>query len=212
VGIGMKFDSIIFDLDGTLWDSTEGIVKSWNHILKESDEVNLELTEKDIRGVMGLQIEEIGKRFFPGLSKELQDKLMTDCCEYECDYLNEHGGTLYDGLEDTLKHLSESYNLFIVSNCQCGYIETFFEYHKLGKYFIDYENPGRTGLSKGENIKLVIERNNLRNPVYVGDTAGDCKAARLAGIPFIYASYGFGKVEDYDYKINYLSELLTLLK
>lgn len=39
----------------------------------------------------------------------------------------------------------------------------FFKAHKLDKYFTDYECPGRTGLSKGENNKLVIERNNLKN-------------------------------------------------
>lgn len=207
----MKFDSIIFDLDGTLWDSTDGVVKCWNHILKDSEEVKAEITDKDIQGVMGLQVAEIGKRFFPNLNKEQQEKLMSDCCEYECAYLSEHGGLLYDNLEDILKYLSESYKLFIVSNCQCGYIEAFFKYHKLDKYFIDYENPGRTGLTKGENIRLIIERNNLRKPVYVGDTVGDSKAARFAGVPFIYASYGFGKVEDYDYKISDLTQLVTLL-
>lgn len=38
----------------------------------------------------------------------------------------------------------------------------FFKAHKLDKYFIDYECPGRTGLPKGENIKLIVERNNLK--------------------------------------------------
>ena len=83
----------------------------------------------------------------------------------------------------------------------------FLKYHQLGKYFLDFENPGRTGLTKGENIKLIIERNRLNNPVYVGDTEGDLKAARLAGIPFIYASYGFGEVSEYDYYIKALDEL-----
>ncbi|MEW8993698.1 HAD family hydrolase [Clostridium sp.] len=78
------------------------------------------------------------------------------------------------------------------------------------KYFIDFEHPGRTGLTKGENIKLIINRNNLKNPMYVGDTQGDRNAARTAGIPFVYAAYGFGKVEDYDYKIDKFPELIDI--
>ncbi len=46
--------------------------------------------------------------------------------------------------------------------------------------------------------------------MYVGDTQGDRNAARLAGIPFVYASYGFGNVEDYDYKIDRFPELVDM--
>lgn len=109
-----------------------------------------------------------------------------------------------------LESLSQKYKLFIVSNCQEGYIEAFYNYHQLETYFIDYENPGRTGLSKGENIKLIIERNQLKSPVYIGDTLGDQQAAKAAGIPFVYANYGFGEVEEYDYIIHSLRELQTI--
>jgi phosphoglycolate phosphatase len=100
--------------------------------------------------------------------------------------------------------------LFIVSNCQCGYIETFLGYHKLGKYFKDYECAGNTGLSKGGNIKKIIERYDLKASVYVGDTQGDCDAAAAAEIPFIFAGYGFGKVSAYKYKLNKLSDIEKL--
>ena len=117
---------------------------------------------------------------------------------------------LYAKVEETLKELSKKYKLFVVSNCQDGYIECFFKAHKLDKYFTDYECPGRTGLSKGENNKLVIERNNLKKPVYVGDTEGDAESARVAGIPFVFAKYGFGSVEKYQYEIDSFQDLLTI--
>jgi phosphoglycolate phosphatase len=98
-----------------------------------------------------------------------------------------------------------------VSNCQEGYIEAFLDYHKLGKYFLDFENPGRTGLTKGENIKLVIERNQLQHPVYVGDTKGDQEAATFAGIPFVFARYGFGQPETYHFVIDRFDQLLDLV-
>ena len=203
-------DGIIFDLDGTLWDSSEQVLKTWYEVTSRSSDITKEITAEDLKGVMGLQIKEIGQRFFPYLSKERQEEILKECCETECRYLKVNGGKLYDDVEETLRLLAEKYKLFIVSNCQDGYIESFFHAHGMEKYFIDFENPGRTRLSKGENIKLIIERNNLRNPVYVGDTEGDQKASRFAGVPFIYASYGFGHVDQYDYRIDKFKELIYM--
>lgn len=62
-------------------------------------------------------------------------------------------------------------------------------------------------MSKGESNKILIARNHLQNPVYVGDTAGDYQSAIDARIPFIYAAYGFGEVRDCDYKIQSIREL-----
>ncbi len=203
-------DSIIFDLDGTLWDSSEGVSKTWSHVLEKYDYDKKEVTVDELKACMGKQLDAIGEMLFPTLSSHEREKLMKECWHKECDYLGEYGGSLYDKVEDTLKELSKKYKLFIVSNCQDGYIECFFKAHKLDKYFTDYECPGRTGLSKGENNKLIIERNNLKNPVYVGDTEGDAESAKVAGIPFVYAKYGFGNVEQYQYVINKFEDLSTL--
>mgnify|MGYP000053040450 CR=1 FL=1 len=204
-------DSIIFDLDGTLWDSTSSVIGAWNKTLDEYEEIKNRLTVDDMKGVMGLVITDIAKIFFPYLEEAKRFEIIKDCCKSECDYLEKHGAVLYDKLEQTLHELSKKYSLFIVSNCQCGYIESFFKAHKLDKYFTDYENVGRTGLSKGENIRLIMKRNHLTKSVYVGDTEGDLKAARYAGIPFIYARYGFGQVKEYDYVIDSFHELLRMI-
>ncbi len=201
---------MIFDLDGTLWDSTDTILLSWESILKGDKRITSKITKKDLERVMGLQVPEIGKRLFPYLDEQTREQLLEDCCLAENKYIEKHGGILYNHVEDVLKVLSQKYKLFIVSNCQDGYIEAFYQYHQLGQYFTDYENPGRTFLSKGENIKLITERNHLSQPVYVGDTEGDQKAARYAGIPFVYAKYGFGQVRDYDYVIESFDELVNL--
>lgn len=203
-------DSMIFDLDGTLWDSLDVVADVWNRVLSEYKGSIGEVTKEDLRGIMGLQADEAGRKMFPGLDEEAQQKILGQCYDAECVSLAEQGGRLFEQLEEVLKVLSAKYKLFIVSNCQDGYIEAFYEYHQLQKYFVDFENPGRTGLSKGENIKLVMERNNLTSPVYVGDTEKDLKAARDAGIPFVFASYGFGEVSDYDYIINSFEGLLEL--
>lgn len=205
-----KVDSIIFDLDGTLWDSTEGIAKSWSCVLNKYNYDKKEITIDELKGYMGLQLDEIGRRMLPNLDKELREKLLKECGEFENKYLLKNGATLYDKLEETLKELSDKYKLFIVSNCQSGYIETFLEFYNLKKYFDDFECPGRTNLSKAENIQLVIKRNKLENPIYVGDTHLDGESARKAGIPFVFAKYGFGNTSEYNHSIEKFEDLLNI--
>ncbi|MGG3451812.1 MULTISPECIES: HAD family hydrolase [Bacillaceae] len=203
-------DSIIFDLDGTLWDSTDTVLLAWNSLMKDYKQINRDITKEDLQSVMGLQVPEIGKKLFPDLNDQERNRFLEESCLVENTFLGEQGGVLFDQVEDVLRILSQKYKLFIVSNCQDGYIEAFYKFHQLEKYFTDYENPGRTGLSKGENIKLIMERNHLTKPVYVGDTEGDRKAAQFAGIPFVYAKYGFGQVNEYDYAIETFDELVKL--
>ncbi|WP_226658093.1 HAD family hydrolase [Pseudalkalibacillus hwajinpoensis] len=195
-------DSIIFDLDGTIWDPIDTVLLAWNSRLKEYSQITKKLTRTDFEGTMGLQMHDISLKLFPYLSEDVRTQVITECCAVEQGYLEKYGGFLYPQVEKVLNKLSQTYQLYIVSNCQDGYIESFYASHRLGKYFQDYENPGRTGLSKGENINLIIERNNLSAPIYVGDTEGDLKAARYARIPFIYAKYGFGDVSEYDDEIE----------
>jgi len=206
----MKYDGIIFDLDGTLWDSTEGICSTWNQVLSKYPQIKTEITLEKLYSCMGLLMEAIAERLFPQLDKKMQLKLLQECCELENSYLAKHGGILYPQLEETIAKLAETHKLFIVSNCQDGYIQSFFAAHKLDKYFTDFESAGKTGLSKGENNKLVIERNQLKNAIYVGDTLGDAKSAIDANIPFIFARYGFGDVEKYDFVIDAFNEMLKI--
>lgn len=205
-----KADGIIFDLDGTLWDSTEVILKVWNDAAKDFKEITTEVTMEDIQGAMGLLLLDIGKKFYPYIDEKRLSEIVKHCSKTENEYLSIHGAKLYDNIEETLKKLSKNHKLFIVSNCQDGYIEAFYKAHNLEKYFVDFENPGRTGMPKWENIKLIVERNNLKNPVYVGDTAGDRKAAKLAGVPFVFAKYGFGDVEDYEFVVDKFEDVAGL--
>ncbi|WEG12188.1 HAD family hydrolase [Pullulanibacillus sp. KACC 23026] len=205
-------DSLIFDLDGTLWDSREVVARSWNSVIEQVEGYDKVITSEDFKKTMGLQIEAIGDILFADLDEKKRRALLKTCCEVENEWVRNYGGRLYEGVEDGIKSLSKNYKLFIVSNCQDGYIEAFLEYHKLGDYFEDFECPGRTGLPKGDNIKLVMERNHLETPIYIGDTAGDQQAAKKAGIPFVFAKYGFGEVKEHEYAIHHFTDLINLVK
>lgn len=207
-----KYDGIIFDLDGTLWNSTRPICEAWNIILNKHPEIQREpITEDDLSECMGLPMYDIAAKLFPNEKEEVRNNLMDELCIFENDYLAKTGGELYPGLRSTLTVLRDRYPLFIVSNCQDGYIESFLKAHDMAAFFKDTECWGRTRVSKGESNKILMERNNLYNPVYVGDTKGDAISAEDADIDFIFAAYGFGDVDKYKAKINEPEELVTIL-
>ena len=207
----MKYDGILFDLDGTLWDATEAIAVSWAQALRDAPDVEAPPTREELEGVMGMTAEDLMATLFPQLSKERHLELFDRCCQVENRYLREHGGKLYPGLKETLEKLAEKLPLAIVSNCNDDYIPCFLDAHRMHALFKDWECIGRTGKPKGENIRLVVERNHLERPVYVGDTAMDQAAAQEAGVPFIHAAYGFGKVAGAA-EIRRPADLLALLE
>lgn len=208
------YDSIIFDVDGTLWDTTSEAASAFRELIKNKyPEVTDDVTPDKLKSLFGLLIDDIAVRLFKSVPAKTAIKIMRECCDYEIGYLLRHRPKMYDGMEEAIKELSKDYKLLIVSNCEDGYIQCLLRlYPQLEKYITDYEYPGRSGLPKAENIKLVIERNHLKNPVYVGDTKGDAASAKKAGIPFIYARYGFGQVEEYDAVIDSPLDLLKILK
>ena len=190
------FDGLLFDLDGTLWDSVDPICVSWNGALaKLAPRYAGTVTRERITPCMGMQLPDILRRLAPELDPDTAQSVLDQILSQENAYVAANGGVLFPGVAETLDLLSRRYPLFIVSNCQDGYIEAFFQAHGLGKYFRDYENPGRTGLPKGDNIALVVRRNGLKNPLYIGDTQGDYNAASAAGVPFLHAAYGFGSID-----------------
>lgn len=208
------YDGIIFDLDGTMWDTRKPICEAWNIILSRHAEIHrAPIEEADLNDCMGLPMYDIAAKLFPKEEEHVRNALMDELCTFENGYLAERGGILYPHLAETLNVLSQKYPLYIVSNCQDGYIESFLTAHLMSDFFKDTECWGRTFLPKGESNKILIERNNLKNPVYVGDTSGDAKSAEDAGIDFIYAAYGFGKVSEdrYAAKIDSFSELEKIL-
>lgn len=204
---------IIFDVDGTLWDSCDVVADSWNEYLeKYAPDVPVHLTEGDMRSVMGMTMSDIGDALFGMLPKERRMEVTEGCCVYEVEYMKTCGGKLYPDVREMFEELSKDYHLYIVSNCQIGYIEDFIHYAKVEHLIEDFESFGNTGRVKSYNIRALAERNELDKAVYVGDTQGDCDSTREAGLPFIHARYGFGKVDESVPCINGMKELPEAVK
>lgn len=187
---------IIFDMDGTLWDSSEMVCKAWDKAVASCGYQRAPITLEEMQGVMGKTMDVIGDILFPFVQQKEKEALLQACCKEENDYLGEHGGHIYPHIRSTMEELlAAGYHLYIVSNCQSGYIETFLNYYQMWDLVEDIECYGNNDKPKADNIALLAERNHLEEAVYVGDIQGDYDASCKAGVKFIHAAYGFGTID-----------------
>lgn len=202
---------ILFDLDGTLWDSSEQVTHAWNRTIREMTDRSEQFTVADMHNFMGRTMEAIAALMFPDLPDAERIAILRLCSDTEIACLSdpEPGDipTLFPEEERIIRALAEKYTLGIVSNCQEGYIEIYLHQIPFADAFSDFECAGKTGLSKGENIRLVMERQGITDCVYVGDTQGDADAAHAAGVKFIHAAYGFGRVNACDAALDDIRRL-----
>lgn len=208
--------NLIFDIDGTLWNTTGVVAGAWNKAVREKDYPelkNLNITDKMLQKEFGKPMDVIADDLFGDIDPVKKAELLKLCCVYEHDFIAENTKDLsYEGMSETMHELAKRNRLFIVSNCQDGYIELVIEKNGLGELISDFECFGHTGLQKNENITLLMERNGLEpsQTVYIGDTMGDFEATKKAGLKFVFARYGFGDVPNPDYVVDSFRELLNL--
>ena len=207
----IKTDGIIFDMDGTIWDNTGAFAASWNRACHDLG-YDTAFTSETLKKEFGQTMEKIADDIIPDPVPEKRYRALHLCEEYEMVDLVKNGeDTTYPGLEETLLKLAENIPLYVVSNCQSGYIETYFELSGHGKYFKKILCYGDNKLPKAGNIKKIMEEEGLKHPVYVGDIQSDKNSCDEAGCDFIWASYGYGKsVDSYVAKIGDIKELADI--
>lgn len=213
--INKQVNNLILDVDGTLWNTTDVVADAWNEAITADGRSRVHATPGRLQQLFGKPMNVIGELLFTDVSQDVCEKLLEDCCQYEQRALHcVEADLLYPGVADTMRKLvaDQGRHLYVVSNCQRGYIELFLEKNHLEEYVADTECYGNTGRGKGENIRLLMERNGISpaDTVYVGDTAGDQEASAEAEVDFIYACYGFGTVEGVAAEIKDFSALLQL--
>lgn len=203
------FDSYIFDMDGTLWDAVDSYCRVWDRTLADMGDSSRHVSRRELESLMGTPLDQIYDAVVgrPEIFSEFMARLSAN----EKALMPELGGKLYPGVEPTIRELAAGAKLFMVSNCEENGLPNFLNYTGLKPYFTDTLSYGQTGLDKDANIRTLVERYRLERPVYVGDTAGDLEQTHKAGLPFVWAAYGFGRdLRGYDYKIQSFSDLLTL--
>ncbi len=207
------FDGIIFDVDGTLWNTTPIVEAAWNQALKDAGYGHISVTAKQLSGLFGRPMPDIIEAIMPGVPREEREAFTPKCYSYEHEYLERESGILYPGILETVRELAKEHEIFIVSNCQAGYIELFLSKTGLGDVVKDHLCLGDNDLLKADNIRLIVKKHSLKDPVYVGDIQGDADSSKEAGVKFIHAAYGFGSVkkEDMAASVNEPRELIDVI-
>ena len=207
--------NVIFDIDGTLWDSTGVVAVGWERAVKETGYSKAEITADILKKEFGLPMNIIADHVFYDLGDEgKKAELLALCCKYEHEELEKNTRDIsYEGISEVIHELSGKYRVFIVSNCQKGYIELVMDKLGITDDISGHLCYGDTGLTKGETMQELMGAEGIDpgTSVYVGDTAGDRQAAEYAGVRFIYARYGFGNLEGEEFSIDSPAELAGLL-
>ena len=198
--------AIFFDLDGTLWDALDSLTKSWNETCKNNN-LPYFFSYKLMKSFMGLTPKETIELVFNDVDYKKGEEYFKLCLNDEIVYLEKNPGKLYLNEEEILKKLAKKYPLFIVSNSDQGYIEDFLKAYDFNKYFVDHLCYGDLKLEKYQNILYLKNKYQIDEVIYVGDTLKDYKESSKAGVKFIHAAYGFGKIDDKVHAINSLNEL-----
>ena len=207
----MKIDSLIFDIDGTLWDSRALVAEGYNIQLTREGLAHLCVTAEDLKPLFGKVMTEIADVILATIPEDTRYALMERCMETENQYLHDNPCHIgYPGVTETIAELSKKYRIFIVSNSQCGYPELCIEKLGLTPYIEGHMCFGDTGTSKGKTIRTLMAKHHIGTCAYVGDTQGDYEATVEAEVPFIWCTYGFGTPEAYAEKVDRFEDLLKL--
>lgn len=207
----MTAESLIFDIDGTLWDSRALVAAGYNVQLEKEGLAHLAVTAEDFKPLFGKVDREIADVVFTSLPESQRYALLQRCMAAEWDYMQEDPCQVgYPGVKETLEKLAKTHRLFIVSNSQSGYPQLCIRKLGLDGLFAGTLCHGDTGLPKGQTIRALMEQHHITSCCYIGDTQMDYQATVEAGIPFVWASYGFGTPERFDGKVDSFSQLTEL--
>lgn len=209
----MSVESLIFDIDGTLWDSRALVAEGYNIQLKAEGYDHLCVDAETLRPLFGKVMTQIADAILAAIPVPQRYELMERCMETENRYLYENECKIgYPGVKETLEVLAKRYRLFIVSNAQCGYPELCIQKLGISQLIEGHLCFGDTGTEKGYTILELMRRHGISSAVYIGDTQGDYEATVAAEIPFVWAAYGFGSPEGFAARVDDIRQLPQVLQ
>ena len=203
-------DNLIFDLDGTLFDSAPEILVCLKKALQHND---IDIKDNLNESIIGSPLEETLKNLIQKKDKAKIDKIIECFIElYDSDYC--YKTKLYKGVQETLEVLEKKKNLILITNKRITPTENMLKNAKIIELFDSYFSVDPSDQSKKDKSMLISKtikdyKINPKNTAYIGDTMGDFIASKKNNIKFIFAGWGYGKyVKDADLHLNDIREML----
>ena len=193
-----KYSTILFDLDGTLTDSSQGIINSIIYALKKYDINDYDMTL--LRKFLGPPLHESFEKFF-GFDKEKS----LQAVKYYREYFSTKGlleNEVYCGITDLLQNLKENgKTLIVATSTPQPFTDRIMVHFDLEKNFdfIAGSNMDTTRSKKAEVIEYALSECNIidkSSVIMVGDRAEDMIGAQTVGIDSIGVEYGYGTFDE----------------
>jgi len=201
-----KTTMVIFDLDGSLWDTSQAILTVTNLILKNYGKE--EITIDSVNQSFGLPIEEKLELLLPEFRKSDAIKIYGQIMATVQKLLDTGKGVkVFSGVKPILKDLSSRYKLGIISQNSEKYVKSFINLTKTLDYFEDYIGIADYNLDKSQAIMRLRQNNNVAHVIYVGAKESDRDAAKDALVPFLHARYRYNNQIESSYFANSISEI-----
>ncbi len=208
-------DTIIFDLDGTLIDTRQLVIRSYVHTFEKYFQGYI-LTDEELESFFGPALEVTFRKY------ETNEEKIKEMIAYYREFnLSHHDEfvSAFRGVNDTLRILTKKgYNIAIVSSKKYDVIKYGLEHTKLDQYFkvIIASEDVKTHKPNPEGIKKALEYfPDYKNALYVGDTPDDIKAGKNANVKTCGVLYS-SKVEEVinenpDYLIKNLNDIIKIV-
>lgn len=189
--------NIMFDVDGTIFDTVEGVSASILYALEKMGEKPL--PAETLRKFIGPPLID-GFMQFAGFSEE---KANTAIAYYREFYTPKgvYMAKLYDGIESLFSDLyNAGKNLFVISSKPTVFVQKLFAKYSIDKYFKDIAEVrfDNCEISKADLIESVIKKYGLdiSDTVMIGDRKFDIDGAKEIGVRSIGVTYGFGSRDE----------------
>lgn len=217
-------DTIIFDLDGTLFQTEKVAVPAFQRTFRRLLEKGLYRGEspsnEQIQSVFGMTLSDIWERLLPGASEEAKRKADDWWLQDELDCLAEGMGTLYPEVSEGMEELSSrGWQMWIASNGLGPYVRGVVDTFGLADRLKGIYTAGEQQIAeKDQLVKRLMKQNGISSGWMVGDRRSDIHAGKVNGLTVIGCRYpdfprfgDRGELEGADRIIDHFHQLLDVV-
>ncbi|MHB1126697.1 MAG: HAD family hydrolase [Bacillota bacterium] len=193
----------MFDLDGTLVQTEKVAVPAFVYVFDKLRRQGLyngsTPDDQEMTSVIGMTNDKIWLRLLPGSSPEIRQLADSYLEEGELHYLDLGYGSLYPDVEETLRHLSGQYTLYVASNGGPVYVNAALRAcgiaHLFEKVYTarEYQTSRKVDL-----VHLLLSRERMTKAAMVGDRHSDIEAGKENGLFTVGCRFGFADSDELD--------------
>ncbi len=185
-------DLVLFDLDGTITDSQEGIIHSIQYALKKK---GIECEADELKSFIGPPLKGSFQEKFPQIDP---DEAITDYREYYADK-GIFENRVYEGIPELLAKLKDmNIRAAIATSKPEGYARQIIDHFGLSDHIeaVYGATMDSSRVNKEDILDYALAKSHAESPIMVGDRKFDIEGAHAHHLPGVGVTYGFGSRQE----------------